>query len=273
MSSVERTIPTGATPFAALHTAQLSAGYHGDPVVHDCNIRVDAGQVVCIIGPNGAGKSTLIKAIAGDVAVYAGDMYLGSVGLRLLDGDARARAGLGYVPQLDDVFPPLSVLENLEMGGYMLPKHSVKARVSEVLDRFPQLATKKRQVARTLSGGERKMLAIARSLMSRPSVLLLDEPAANLSHEVSEQFFNQQVRTLATEGVAVLIIEQKAHAALRSSDWAYVMVAGRIQISAPARDLADHQDLGLLFLSGNATLSKVESADADVRPTSGLVSP
>jgi ABC-type lipoprotein export system ATPase subunit len=156
----------------------VTAGYGGDPVIRGITVRVEPGQVVSLVGANGSGKSTLLKSLVGVVRVSAGTVTVGDVAVTNRPPEEVARAGVGYVPQVDDVFAPLTVRENLEMGGYLLRPKEVKPRIDHVVTVFPRLATMLARPAGKLSGGERKMLAMGRVLMLEPSVFLLDEPTA-----------------------------------------------------------------------------------------------
>src|SRR5487761_93215 len=181
----------------------LAAGYR-DVVVQGVSLSADPGRVVAIVGVNGAGKSTILKSIVGEATLFSGSISLAGEEIAGVFGHALARRGVGYLPQVKDVFPGLSVTENLRMGGFMLPPRRVPARIAEMLDRFPQLAGKRSSMAHNLSGGERKQLAIARALMPDPAVLLMDEPTANLSPIVAEELLFSQVRKLAEGGMAIV---------------------------------------------------------------------
>ncbi len=241
-------IPVSDNPVLA--TAGLTAGYGDIPVVRDVSITVRAGQVVAVVGPNGAGKSTLLKAIGGLARVMAGQVLLDGRGVTGLPLQQLARRGVGYVPQTDDVFGTLRVSENLEMGGYLLPRAERAARTEEVLAVFPHLKPRLHRFVGTMSGGERKMAAVARALMLSPRVLVLDEPTAGLSPELTQVVLSGQLRTLADAGHAVLLVEQKAHAALALADWAYVLTGGTVAMSAPAADVLADPSIGELFLGG-----------------------
>lgn len=231
-----------------LSVSDLTAGYGGPPVVSSISVTVGRGEVVAIVGPNGAGKSTLLKAIAGVLPRSEGKIAIAKEDVSGLRAHQLARRGVGYVPQNDDTFGALSVLENLEIGGYALSNKDTRRRVEHVLDIFPALSRMPRRTANKLSGGERKMVAIGRALMTSPQILLLDEPTSNLSAELSSTLLTHHIRQLADEGVAVLIVEQKAIAALEVADWAHVLVLGAMRVSAPANQLLAHGDLGKLFL-------------------------
>ena len=184
----------------------VTAGYGGDPVIRGISVQAKPGQVVSIVGPNGSGKSTLLKGLVGLVRVSAGRVLVGDRDVTNLAPEEVARAGVGYVPQVDDVFAPLSVRDNLQMGGYLLAKKDVGPRIEHVLTVFPALATMINRMAGKLSGGERKMLAMGRVLMLEPAVFLLDEHTANMAHKVARSLLDEHVRRLAERGAAVLIV-------------------------------------------------------------------
>src|SRR5260370_31252406 len=219
---------------AVLRLDGVAAGYGGAAIVSGVSISVGPGEVVSVIGPNGAGKSTLLKAVTGRLPVMAGTVTFKDRDVTNWRGHLLARMGLGFVPQTKDVFDSLTVTENLEMGGYLLTKPQVAASIDKVMSTFPALSNIRARTWTKLSGGERKMLAVARVLMVEPSVLVLDEPTSNLSPELSRSVLRDQVRRLADSGTAVLLVEQKAFEALGVSDWAYTMVGGRTEIAGPA---------------------------------------
>ncbi len=247
MSSAESlSVATNVVP--ALAIRGLTAGYSEAPIVYDVDIKVMPGQVVSVVGPNGAGKSTLLKAILGIARLLSGHVELNGKDVTGLSLPQFARSGIGYVPQVDDVFEGLRVRENLDMGGYLFTPRERAARAEKALDVFPSLRTKLNRFVETLSGGERKMTAIARVLMLDPSVLLLDEPTAGLSPELSRTVLEQQIRTLSDHGKSVLLVEQKAVAALGVADWAYMMVRGRVVMSARGADVLANPDMREIFL-------------------------
>jgi ABC-type branched-subunit amino acid transport system ATPase component len=247
MSSAEA--PAGTQ---ALRARGLSAGYSEVPVVSEVDLRVSDGQVVAVVGPNGAGKTTLLKAMLGIARVLGGSVWLGGRDVTGFSLDRLARLGVGYVPQLDDVFDSLRVRENLEMGGYLLDRRRRAERMEMTLGVFPQLRTMLNRYVETLSGGERKMTAIARVLMLDPAVLILDEPTAGLSRDLSDVVLTEQVRALGDLGKAILLVEQKAVAALEVSDWAYMMVRGRMVMSAPAAEALESPQMRAMFLGGGS---------------------
>ena len=215
-------------------------------IVHGVSLQADAGEIVTIIGPNGAGKSTFIKGIAAELK-YEGTVELQGANVTGMASQDLVRKGLGYVPQIRDVFPSLSVGENLEIGGYMLRKHEVRQRREAVLERFPQLKPALKRPAATLSGGERKMLGIGRVLMANPQVMLLDEPSAGLSPQYT-RVVHEHIVELAKEGRCIVMVEQRAMEALRMANRAYLMVGGRVRYDGPSSDLLEDADVGRMFL-------------------------
>jgi ABC-type branched-subunit amino acid transport system ATPase component len=244
----------------ALAARDLVAGYGDIPVIRGVGISARAGQVTAVVGPNGAGKSTLLKAILGLARVMGGQITAGGTDITGRPLEQLARLGIGYVPQVDDVFDSLKVSENLSMGGYLLKPAERSRRQAEVLDIFPALRSKLNRYVGTMSGGERKMTAIARALMVSPEVLVLDEPTAGLSAALTDMVLNQQVRALAEHGHAVLLVEQKAQAALKLADTAYVLVGGRVEMAAPAAEVLANPAMAHIFLGGSSTGAQVRAA-------------
>jgi branched-chain amino acid transport system ATP-binding protein len=240
-------------PAPALATDQLAAGYGDVPVISGVDLAVRPGQLVAVVGPNGAGKTTLLKAILGLARIMGGRVLADGNDITGRPLDQLVRLGIGYVPQVDDVFDPLKVSENLSMGGYLLPRGERVARMEEVLAIFPVLRNMLNRYVGTMSGGERKMTAIARALMLSPRVLILDEPTAGLSAALAESVLNDQVRALADRGHAVLLVEQKARAALRLADTASVLVQGRVAMSAPGAEVLASREMAEVFLGGPGT--------------------
>jgi ABC-type branched-subunit amino acid transport system ATPase component len=228
----------------------VTAGYGGDPVIHAVSVRAEPREVVSIVGPNGSGKSTLLKSLVGVLRVSAGTVMVGDRDVTNLAPEEVARAGVGYVPQVDDVFAPLTVRENLEMGGYLLPRKQVSAHVEQVLSVFPRLGSMLGRHAGKLSGGERKMLAMGRVLMLEPAVFLLDEPTANLAPAIARSLLDEHVRQLAEGGATVLIVEQRAKAVLAISDRTYVLGGGRLQLEGTPAELSASPDFVRSFLGG-----------------------
>ncbi|MGI8571342.1 MAG: ABC transporter ATP-binding protein [Solirubrobacteraceae bacterium] len=233
---------------ATLSIQALSAGYGGHAVVKDISLSVSAGQIACVVGPNGAGKSTLLRGITGDADFLAGHVWLRGEEISRTPGNQLVRRGLAWVPQLDDVFTTLTVRENLELGGYLLPKRRVPQRVRDVFEMFPLLADLATRIAGRLSGGERKLLAMGRALMPEPSVLLLDEPTAGLSPEMTDLVLKGHIAQLGQSGVAILLVEQRAIEAVSVSSAVHVMVGGELRVSRRAEDITDWDELARLFL-------------------------
>jgi ABC-type branched-subunit amino acid transport system ATPase component len=234
----------------ALAAAGITAGYGGDPVIRDITVNVEPGEVVSLVGANGSGKSTLLKSLVGVVRASAGTVTVGDLDVTGKPPEDVARAGVGYVPQVDDVFAPLTVRENLEMGGYLLPPGQVRARIDEVVTVFPRLATMLARQAGRLSGGERKMLAMSRVLMLDPAVFLLDEPTANLAPAIARTVLEDHVRRLARGGASVLIVEQRARAVLAISDRTYVLAGGEVRMAGTPAELATDPAFIESFLGG-----------------------
>lgn len=230
----------------------VTAGYSGDPVIRSISLQAQPGQVVSIVGPNGSGKSTLLKSMVGIVHVSAGRVLVGDKVVTNNPPEEVARAGVGYVPQVDDVFAPLTVRENLEMGGYLLARHEVAGRIEHVLSVFPRLAEMLHRPAGKLSGGERKMLAMGRVLMLEPAVFLLDEPTANLAPAIAASLLQEHVRRLAERGAAVLIVEQRAKAVLAISDHTYVLGGGELRMDGTPAELAGSPEFVQSFLGGSS---------------------
>jgi ABC-type branched-subunit amino acid transport system ATPase component len=246
--SAERT-----TPGLPLRATGVTAGYGGDPVIRNVTVRADPGEVVSLVGANGSGKSTLLKSLVGVIRVSSGTVTIGETDVTRKPPEAIARAGVGYVPQVDDVFAPLTVRENLEMGGYLLPSRQVRTRIEAVIEVFPRLATMLSRPAGKLSGGERKMLAMGRVLMVEPAVFLLDEPTANLAPAIARTLLDEHVRQLARHGAAVLVVEQRARAVLAISDRTYVLAGGEIRMEGSPAELAASPAFVESFLGGTVT--------------------
>jgi ABC-type branched-subunit amino acid transport system ATPase component len=245
----------------SLRADTVTAGYGGDPVIRGISLRATPGEVVSVVGPNGSGKSTLLKALVGELHVSGGRVLLGDAEITNAQPEDVARAGVGYVPQVDDVFAPLTVRENLEMGGYLLNRRAIPARIDHVLATFPRLATMLGRTAGKLSGGENKMLAMGRVLMLQPAVFLLDEPTASLAPAVARTLLEEHVRKLASSGAAVLVVEQRARAVLAISDRTYVLAGGQLRMEGTPAELTARPDFVDAFLGGGRDRS-VSSGDA-----------
>lgn len=244
----------------------LTAGYGGPPVVRGISLGIEKGQVAVVAGPNGAGKSTLVKSIVGHLPCVSGSVRAGGKDITNHPAEKIARGGVGYVPQNEDVFATMTVLENLEIGGYLLRKREVARRITEVTEIFPALARMRNRPVSRLSGGERKMVAIGRVLMLRPQVLILDEPTAGLAVRVTTELFERDIPALTANGVGVLLVEQKATEALRVADWGYILVSGQVHVSEPASTILSRPDLGELFLGGSTSLADHGDKPAATEP-------
>jgi ABC-type branched-subunit amino acid transport system ATPase component len=230
-----------------LQTTDLHAGYlPGVNILNGCNVHVDKGELVGIIGPNGAGKSTLLKAIFGQVNVRGGSIELNGQDITGLKADKLVSRGVGMVPQNNNVFPTLTIDENLQMGVYQKPR-MYKERLAFVTDLFPELGKRLKQRAGSLSGGERQMVAMSRALMMDPTVLLLDEPSAGLSPvRQDETFIN--VAQINRAGVSVMIVEQNARRALQICDRGYVLDQGKDAYEGRGRELMNDPKVIELYL-------------------------
>jgi branched-chain amino acid transport system ATP-binding protein len=236
---------TGVPILAAV---DLVAGYEpGVPIVRGASISVDRGEIVVVLGPNGAGKSTLIKAIAGLVPVAGGAVLLGGRDITSLPAHRMVHEGLGFVPQTENVFPRMSVEDNLKLAGGVFGRADVARRIASIYEIFPDLARQRTLDAGRLSGGQRQMLAVARALMVNPTVLMLDEPSAGLSPKLVEQVF-AKLGEIRDGGVTIVLVEQNARAALAIGDRAYVLVEGRQRHEGPAAALWNDPAVAELYL-------------------------
>ncbi len=251
-----------ATGEKVLTVRDLTVGYNGVPIVHGVSLELVAGATACVVGPNGCGKSTLLKGLAGLIKPMGGTVELTGRGdITTMSTAERAAGGMGYVPQIDDVFKPLTVEENIGIGGYALPRKRVAINKERVLELFPRLRTMLKRHAGVLSGGERKMLAMARVLMLEPTVLLLDEPTAGLTEEMATRLLDEQLAELKASGIAVLLVEQRANLAMASADWAYVLASGRVRRSGSAAELRADPSFSHIFLGGTEETFTDNAAD------------
>jgi len=223
-------------------------GYGGGDILTGASLRVSGPEIVVIVGPNGAGKSTLMKAIFGLVQIRGGAIWLLGENITNRRPDLIAKTGLAYVPQERNVFPSLTVDENLDMGAYLNPD-GASAQKDRIYAIFPQLAPRKSQRAGSLSGGERQMLAMGRALMVDPKLLLLDEPTAALAPKLVDETLDK-INEIKALGVGVLMVEQNAKQALARADRGIVMVMGKVRLEDDAQTLLARPDLGELFLGG-----------------------
>ena len=231
-----------------LKAEDITAGYTEIDILHDVNIRVRSGEIVSIIGPNGAGKSTLLKTIFGILRPRHGTVTLKDEDITGLKPDKIARKGISYVPQVDNVFPSMTIQENLEMGAF-IRDDDYSQRLDEVYDLFTVLRERKKQKVGQLSGGQRQMVAMGRALMLDPQVLLLDEPSAGLAPVLVSDIF-EKIKEINATGVAMIIVEQNAREALKMAQHGYVLAMGRNVLDDTGEALLANEEVGRLYLGG-----------------------
>ena len=225
----------------------LNGGYGSVQILYDIDLYIEEGEFVTIIGPNGCGKSTLIKTIFGIATHYSGTVEHHGEDVSGWRTDQLVNRGIAYVPQVDNVFPSLTVHENLQMGGNNLPTALLNERIERALEMFPDLSDRVHDLAASLSGGERQMLAISRALISNPKFLLLDEPTAALSPLYQQQII-ERIDSLRKEGITVLIVEQNARLSLARSDRGYILAGGKVVHSSDAQQILNDPEIGEYFL-------------------------
>jgi ABC-type branched-subunit amino acid transport system ATPase component len=241
----------GTTP--VLETRGLVAGYVPDvDILHGVDVRLLPGEIVTIVGPNGAGKSTLIRVAVGLLRPRTGQVLFRGAEITGERPHRVVRRGVGYVGQRDNVFPTMSVEENLELGTRS-SRAATAEQLPEIFELFPRLAERRRQAAGTLSGGERQMLAMARALMAKPELLLLDEPSAGLSPQFIDAIF-EKIAEVNAAGIPILMVEQNARRALAMSDRGYVLDLGRNRFEGAGRELLHDQKVVDLYLGGSARI-------------------
>jgi len=232
-----------------LEVHQLVAGYGKSEVLHGVSLEVAAGEIVTMVGANGAGKSTLLRSIFGLTDIHGGVIKFKGTVITGLPPHAITAYGLALVPQERNVFPSLTVRENLEMGGFTVDRATLEERIERVFERFPRLRERQRQKAGTLSGGERQMLAIGRGLMTSPELLMLDEPSLGLAPKIVEAVF-EQIRLIREGGTTVFLVEQNARRALAIADRAYVLELGRIRHQGSGQELLNDPEVQRAYLGG-----------------------
>ncbi len=232
-----------------LELQSLTTGYRDVPVVRNANMTFRNGQIAAVIGSNGAGKSTAIKAAAGLLRVWSGKVFVSGVDVTHEAPHKRLSRGMAYVPQGRIVMPEMTVRENLDIGAYILGgrKDVVQENMERMIQTFPILGQRLNQLAGTMSGGEQQMLAIARALMTNPSAIILDEPSLGLSPKLVNQVFDK-LQELATTGLTIIMVEQKASRALAIADVGYVMHTGQVVYSGDAKELLENPNVQRLFL-------------------------
>jgi len=233
---------------AVLQAREVVSGYGEVEILHGVSLTLNESEIVAVIGPNGAGKSTLLKAIFGLVTVRAGSVQLMGRDVTNLSPDRIVQVGMSFVPQTDNVFPTLTINENLEMGAFVR-RDGLHDRLERVYGLFPDIAFRRGERASRLSGGQRQMLALARSLMLDPHVLLLDEPSASLSPKMVDSIF-EKIAEINRGGTAILLVEQNAREALNFSNRAYVLAMGENRFEGEAKGMLDNEEVGRLYLGG-----------------------
>ena len=233
---------------ALLEARDVVSGYGDAEILHGVSMDVHAEEIVCIIGPNGAGKSTFMKAIFGLIDCWEGSVTYDGQDITGHSPDEITRVGMCYVPQTDNVFPSLTVRENLEMGAYILDEVP-QAALEEVFERFPILEERQDQIAETMSGGQQQMLAMGRGLMVDPGLMLIDEPSAGMAPHLVDEVF-EKIQDINDAGTAILMVEQNAREALRNADRGYVLDMGENRFVDDADDLLDNEEVEDLYLGG-----------------------
>lgn len=226
----------------------MYAGYGTSMILNGCSISVDKGKIAVIVGPNGAGKSTAMKALFGMLPLQNGSVFIDRTDITRLRPEQRVLSGMGYVPQTNNVFPSMTVLENLEMGGFVR-RDDLSQTISEIFDLFPILKTKQDQPAGELSGGQRQQVAFARALMTKPKILMLDEPTAGVSPIVMDELFDRII-DISKTGVAIVMVEQNARQALQIADIGYVLVQGENKFKDTGAALIRNSKVRKAFLGG-----------------------
>lgn len=235
-----------AEPF--LIGEKMTGGYGAADILHDCTLAVEKGQIAVIVGPNGAGKSTAMKAVFGMLKLRGGHVKLDGEDITALSPQDRVRKGMGFVPQLNNVFPSMSVEENLEMGAF-IRTDDFKDTIEQVYSLFPILKQKRHQPAGELSGGQRQQVAVGRALMTQPKVLMLDEPTAGVSPIVMDELFDRIIE-IARTGISILMVEQNARQALEIADQGYVLVQGSNRYTDTGKALMADPEVRRTFLGG-----------------------
>jgi branched-chain amino acid transport system ATP-binding protein len=226
----------------------MTGGYGGADILHDCTIGVERGEIAVVVGPNGAGKSTAMKAVFGMLNLREGQVLMDGQDITSLSPQARVKKGMGFVPQNNNVFTSMSVEENLEMGAF-IREDDISSTMEQIFELFPILEEKRRQPAGELSGGQRQQVAVGRALMTKPKILMLDEPTAGVSPIVMDELFDRIIE-IAKTGIAILMVEQNAKQALNIADKGYVLVQGENRHTDTGEALLNDPDVRKAFLGG-----------------------
>ena len=231
-----------------LHANNMVGGYGETTILNNCSINVKQGEIAVIVGPNGAGKSTAMKAIFGMLDLRQGNVFFDGEDITYLSPQDRVKKGMGFVPQTNNVFTSMTVLENLEIGGFTnLDK--IKSNIKEIFNLFPILEEKQKQIVGELSGGQRQQVAVGRALMTNPKLLMLDEPTAGVSPIVVKELF-EKIINIAKAGIAILMVEQNAKQALEISDNGFVLVQGENKFTDKGITLLKNREVRKAFLGG-----------------------
>ena len=231
-----------------LHAKNMVGGYGETTILNNCSINVKQGEIAVIVGPNGAGKSTAMKAIFGMLDLRQGNVFFDGEDITYLSPQDRVKKGMGFVPQTNNVFTSMTVLENLEIGGFTnLDK--IKSNIKEIFNLFPILEEKQKQLVGELSGGQRQQVAVGRALMTNPKLLMLDEPTAGVSPLVVKELF-EKIISIARTGIAILMVEQNARQALEIADNGFVLVQGENKYTDKGSKLLSNKEVRKAFLGG-----------------------
>ena len=229
-------------------SSNMTGGYGGVDILNSCGIEVNQGEISVVVGPNGAGKSTAMKAMLGMIALKSGEVILNGKDISDLTPEDRVAQGIAFVPQTMNIFSELTVKENLEMGAF-LRNDNINKTIEDIYKLFPILKDKKNQLAGELSGGQRQQVAVGRALMTKPSVLMLDEPTAGVSPIVMDELFDRIIEIKNT-GVSIIIVEQNAKQALSIADFGYVLVGGKNKFTGKGSELLNNPEVRKAFLGG-----------------------